>query len=404
MRLADAGYSPAIECCKHAGTFSMTNPTLRGYIPRMGRLVVISALLTTCALLTICAHIACDRAPVPVLDPTTPVKPILELTPIAQLKPATLTHLAVDTSDRIYFSQESPDGRDSVFLLDPGGVPKLTSLTTDSIQRLLGIDASARGNVQAIIGASDGAIYFFYAGGTRREAASAIGRYLISTDSMQIVADTARVSEVSQMGHAIALARGRFIAGNPIRLMLRHPDDATLVTIELPQSLSATRPSVNDQVGPIRLTSDSVDVTIAPGGALWVLDRAQGFLYFTDASGFAHPVMSLFGYPKLLSRPHVLPDGRVLIVFAAADPIRPPLGVIDPLQLESQAQNILFPAMMIRRDDQTTFIQRDDIRAPAGYPVYSLRIDELVPMNRRNHFVAFDHGSGQIVRLRLIEP
>ncbi len=368
----------------------------------MTRFVVI----LTVTLASICAHIACDRPAPRVVDATAPSKPIFELTPLAQLKPAPRTHLAVDTSDRIYFSQESVDGRDSVFLLDPGGVPKLTGLTSDAVQRTLGIGTDARGNIQTIVGGGDGAIYFYFSGGTRREAASAIGRYMIAADSVQIVADTARISEVSDMRAALALARGRFISGQPLRLVLRHPDDVTIISIEpdANTSLASTRPVINDQVGPIRLTNEAVDLSLGTAGMYWVLDRGEGFLYFTDATGFAHSAMALLGFPKLMSRPVVMPDSRLVMVFASSDPLRPPLGVVDPIPVESRADNLTFPAFMIRRDDQTIFIQRDDIRAPAGYPVYSLRIDELVPMNRRGHFIAFDHGSGQIVRLRLIEP
>jgi hypothetical protein len=200
---------------------------------------------------------SCDKPkpPAAVQDQTVPI-PQLQVDALAQLLPNRPTHLAVDTIGNLYWSQESDDGRDVMYVLGIGAdeVPRATVLSSEAILDAMppvklpekpaakspakpqanpatrkgppGSDAISRGgNIQSIASGIDGELYFYFAGGVGSVTRCCLGRFEPRKGQIRILCDAPKLASASGMGLSISLARGRvMVAGQRVRLLLRHSD------------------------------------------------------------------------------------------------------------------------------------------------------------------------------------
>src|SRR4051812_30806951 len=189
--------------------------------------------------------LSCDkRSALVVLEPKGANSEV-RMEPIAQLVANRTTHLAVDAVGNLYWTQESDDGQDLLFVTGPSGnLAQPTTLSSASILAALKpttpvpksapsksfpsrAPAKPGGNIQSLIAGPDGALYFYFNGGAGAAVgAQAIGRYEPRSGEIQIVADTQQLATISGMGRSLDLARGELLpCGAVVRLFLRHTDN-----------------------------------------------------------------------------------------------------------------------------------------------------------------------------------
>ncbi|MCA1684249.1 MAG: hypothetical protein LC708_03885, partial [Actinobacteria bacterium] len=280
--------------------------------------------------------LGCDRepaTPAPV-DPL-PVRPTLEIRPVAPLLPARRTHIAVDARGNVFWSQEAEGGDDDVvFSLGDDGVPRATPLTADAALAATNEAGGAEtsGNIQSLAFGPDGALYFYVTGGTDRRTIAAFGRFLPSTSVIQLLAPTKSLMTATGMGRALALARGTVVVSDErIVLWLRHTDTSSLIELDPRAATSATgaraelkqTPPVRTDAGPLRMTRENQFLAPGRDGSLLLLDHSAGALFTIDSAGNAVVLQELPGLPQALSLPAVDSRGRVLLLVGAGATIPP---------------------------------------------------------------------------------
>jgi hypothetical protein len=357
----------------------------------------------------------------------------VQLEPIAQLVANRTTHVAVDPLGNLYWSQESDDGQDLLFVTGRGGsLPEPAMLSSKHILAALrplrdeDIATSGKlkagGNIQSLVAGSDGAIYFYFNGGFGGpSSAQCLGRFDPRTREIQIVADTQQLANKSGMGRSLDLARGQLIVcGRIIRLFLRHTDDWAILEFEpnrLPTygqgQLSRTirRIRATDAREELDLTSPRIDLGPGPTTdaatsrtGLLVIDRAFGALYVADDVGNASLIGSLVGISEALSDPTIEPARKSpdaperIMIFAADGPkIDPSIALRPP-----PAANMLlqYPAVMTIDPSTGDFsaISKDEIHAPGAFAIYATKLQQLIPIGR-DTYAGYDASSGQLMRV-----
>jgi len=348
---------------------------------------------------------SCDKADLPVtggipFEP--PTRPSVEMRLVTQLQANRNTHFTVDQIGNIYWTQENEFGENVVLSIGESGVPRATRLSSGNILKEMGA-AGGDGIIQDIR-AAEGAIWFYFTGGKGRASRTCLGQYFPRTGTIRIVADTARLAEVSGMGTSLDLARASLVlAGDKLWIWLRHSDMSSFLALDPREArtageiVSIQRPfdHVTVDERQIVLTRDDIDIAAGQGGTLLLLDTKNALIWEVDGFGRGTLRIALTGLPKLMSAPVIVKDQ--LVMFAAdAEPMGDPLAILNVTHLPK----LQYPALLKIAGDNITGIPRDDLRAYSGFPVYAMRVQHLVREGPQR-VIAYDAASGALMRLTL---
>jgi hypothetical protein len=244
-----------------------------------------------------------------------------------------------------------------------------------------------------------------------------VGIYTPKSAQVRILADADALADATGMGRSLPLARGSIVADpRNVWIWLRHSDGWAMFRID-PRSVATSGPmrlpkafdavTLNGQ--PIALTREEYQMSPAPAGSLFLVDPLAGRLLKIAPSGQATVARSLVGLPVDLSTPAVDSAGRLLI-FAANDRlITRPAGVAAPTTDASQPEKFdaSFPALLIfdtpAGGNGVLHIGRDNMQAYPGFPVFGMRLRELVPQADAQGWVTYDAGSGELLRASVHE-
>src|SRR5205814_1009926 len=114
--------------------------------------------------------LGCDRepsAPAPAAKraPTLGVE-IQRVTPLPPDRP---THIAPNGKGQAFWVQEADGGgRETIFAITEGNLPIATKFTNATVLETLA-KPDGRGSIQSLAVASDGKLYFYFSGGTKRQ-------------------------------------------------------------------------------------------------------------------------------------------------------------------------------------------------------------------------------------------
>jgi hypothetical protein len=350
-----------------------------------------------------------------------------------------------------------------MFVAGEADLPRATPLSSASILEAMGVRgaagaagttraAVATGNIRSIAAAADGRIYFYFAGGRRKESLLCLGQFNPRTGDIRVLADTQQLARDSGMGGSLALARPTVVAdGRFVWLWLRHTDASAVFRIDttaLPSAGPATLTKPFPRLtaarktdgAPIELTREE-DYEVSPGArpdTLLLTDLYAGALWEMTEHGEVRVLHSLVGLPRALSILGVLREqssapvdptrsgvtpGSVVSFAADSDPIPPRVAErVDPVELQ-----IVYPALLILRPDQpgatpaqpppsssddgalrqslTTrliAIGRDQLHAQRGLAVHTMQVQQLVYEPTRDTWLGYDSPSGQLVRITII--
>jgi hypothetical protein len=381
------------------------------------------------------ALVSCDQHKALVVLQSKGSGPQVQLEPLAQLVANRTTHLAVDALGNLYWSQETEDGQDLVFVTGMAAVgganlplpSALSSVNILAAMRPLTGETSLRsstsskraptkpgGNIQSLVTGSDGAVYFYFNGGFGPNGAQAIGRFDPRNNEIQIVADTQQLATISGMGRSLDLARGRLlVCGQVIRLFLRHSDAWAILDFEpnrLPtigqgklertikrirvSSTSASTKADDPQDESSRksdlveLTSPEVDLGVGPTisgsglsahNGLLLIDRNYGAIFLVDDAGNAKLLASLVSLSQALSRPTV--ERMVL------------QSTVKPTDEQMVERILLFAADGPRIDPSVTLRPEPPVNLQVQYPALVM----LDPTTGQYTAINRDdiHGPGQ---------
>jgi hypothetical protein len=231
--------------------------------------------------------------------------------------------------------------------------------------------------------------------------------------TIQLLADTNAIASATDMGRSLPLARGSVLADRHILwLWLRHSDAWSLFRIDTrklpssgPSPLTRAFSAVRIDERPIDLTRDEYDLAPAGDENLFLLDPLEGRVLKITPEGVATVVRSLVGLPSSLSTPTVDREGKLLLFAATPGPNAP---IIQPAKIEdtnaARPPDVTYPAMLIfGAGDHITAIGRDDIVAYPGFPVFGMRLKQLIPHPGEEGWVSYDPGSGELLRLKIKE-
>jgi hypothetical protein len=384
-------------------------------MPSRAVAIALTPLLTPLLLLFPLAAIgtSCERERPRALPASAPAQPVtdLELKPVTPLIPGRVTHLAVDGSGNIYWSQEGDRRDDTMFVIGEGDIPRATQLSAGNIAAQLLNEHSGRGNIQGIATGPAGEVYFYFAGSAGRKALAAFGVYNPKTAKARLLAGTEPLSAATGMGRSIVLARGTVISdGRSVWLWVRHTDAWMIFKIDpakIPPEGSVSLAPAFDKVllegQPLQLTRDEFELAPGPDQNLFLLDPPGGRLLKIDPNGRATLVRTLAGLPNQLSAPAVDRRGQILL-FAGKE--KNPDDFIRPATERDAAApkplDVTYPAMLFF--DGENFVaaaESNRIRAYPGFPVYSMRLTQLVPNPAAEEWISYDNGSGELLRLKL---
>jgi hypothetical protein len=335
----------------------------------------------------------------------------LEMKPLTPLLPNRPTHTTVDQLGNVYWVQETDRKDDTMFVIGEGGIPRATQLAAPNIGALLGVSEGARGNIQGIAAAADagGQIYFYFRGVANSRAIACVGTFTPKTEQVRILADTDALAAATGMGRSLPLADGSVVSdGRIVWIRLWHIDnwavfriDASRIPTSGPAQLPRAFEAVTLEGNPVDMTREETDIAPAPGGALFVLDVPGARLLKVAPGGQATLVRSLVGLPKVLSTPSVDANQNLVLFAANAEPIG-----AKPNDIEAAAAASIdstYPAMLVFKPDHVVSIGRDHMHAYPGFPVFGTRLRQLVPHPRAGGWVSYDAGSGELLRVEIVE-
>jgi hypothetical protein len=328
-----------------------------------------------------------------------------EITSIAPLSPNRTTHLAADRVGNVFFVQESSGGQDVLFVCGRSGVPRATLLTSSSILDAMGLPRSGRGTIQSIACDRDGSVLFYFRGGHARKSAVCLGRFFPQDEKIQILCETKPLSDATGMGGSIEVATGTVLCWESVTwLWVRHSDAFALfqfTTADVPNSGQMKLPPPSTAVlirgGTLPLTRDDYDLAAAADKSLVLLDRYLGLLWKIDPSGSATPMQTLLDLPSMVTNPAIHPDGTIALAFSPSEPLEPHGDVnMTPVKLRTS-----YPALVTVHDGAIRAIGRQDLSAAGSFPIHSMQLSRLCYDMGNDCWVAYDQGSGELLRLRL---
>jgi hypothetical protein len=354
--------------------------------------------------LLLLALIGCDR-PRPLSAVAAPPRRVADFRPIVQLLPNRSVHAAVDSIGNIFYTVETEDGQDAVFVVAENGLPRATRLSSASILSTLG-ETGGNGAIQDLAAGAGGTIWFYFSGSRGRSVIVCLGQFSLRDGLIRIVYDANQLKRDSGMNDSIALARGTLIAGDPsMHLLLRHTD--AYAVFRFPAERAAP-PATNELVRVLsRITHEDRTINLidpqlrlAPGSgdSLLLLDRTTGELFDVDPEGHATLRILLAQLPKEISPPLPLKDQRLILFAGDSELIESELA--NPMAVSRQ--RVTWPAVVLIDGKALTMIDRDDLRVPAGFPAYAMRINQIVPAPGGT-WIVYDRSSGQLMRMRLMD-
>ena len=223
---------------------------------------------------------------------------------------------------------------------------------------------------------------------------------------MRILADTAALEKASGMGRSMDLAESSLVtSGQTLYLWLRHSDASVFFAFD-PRSLPSAGQlelrvpftQVITEGRPLPLPRLDCTMSPAPGGGLFLFDRTSALLWHVDRIGEATARLSLTGLPKETSPPTATADQRLLMFAPDTEKIGTELEILSRQDLP----RIVYPALLEVTNGTLGFIPRDDFRARAGFPVYTLHLGRLIPEGPGT-YVSYDWTSGALMRVRVDE-
>ncbi len=268
--------------------------------------------------------------------------------------------------------------------------------------------SGGRGHILDVAAGSDGEIYFYFYGQLARQSLAAFGRYVPATNKIQILADTSVLEDASGMGLSLPLARATVVTdGRFVWLWLRHTDiwavlrfdPSKLPTLGMVTPVKAFKKVTLDG-RPIDLKHDEYSLSAGPDQNLFLVDPVEGRLLKISPDGIATVAQSLVGLPGLLSTPAVDAKGQILLFAANVDPIKP--AKLEDIN-RTPPPPVAYPAMLVFGDKGLIDIARDDIIAYPGFPVFGMRLSELIPDPTSGGWVSYDAGSGEVLLLKIKE-
>jgi hypothetical protein len=355
--------------------------------------------------------IGCRRSSTSVLPsataPTATVEPQLDLKPLTPLLSNRPTHLSMDPQGNLYWVQETEAGADTMFVMGSSGIPAATSLSSASIAQSLDAATDAHGNILSICAGPAGEIYFYFRGASRGQLIAALGAFSPGPSPIRILADTSTLETATEMGRSLALAGGTLINdGQNIWFWVHHTDSSRIFRFN-PRGLSPGVPLIltpafthvmlDDTAVPL---TDDTDRLVSSGRSeLMVLDPDHARLLRIDSNGHVMQALSLLGLPGALSPPVIGKRGQI-ILFAASSP---PLGSSRPDDRRKVWQINATPPALLMFDNtgNVSAIGRDHINAYPGFPVFGLRLTDLIsdPTSDQDRWIGYDANSGQVLRL-----
>jgi hypothetical protein len=346
---------------------------------------------------------SCKRAPAPPTNVALPTKTVVEMQSITQLPPNRIVHVTVDTLGNVLYTYETDDAHDGVIIVGEAGIPRATQLTSDNILAAMGETVGGSGTIQDLAPGPSGTIFFYFIGGKGKNLRACVGQYHTRHEHIQILFDAQKLMDESQMGDSIVLSRGRFLsAGRQLDLLLRHTDAAAILSFDSRGAaapslvLSRVLGSISAEDQHFDLTQDQYSVFGSASGNLLMLDKSSGQLWTIDSlSGMAKPLVSLAGVPRDLSEPVAAKD-QITFFAADSEPIETDMSDLQARTLPKA----VYPAILRISGNQISVIGRDDLHAWGGFPIYAMRVHELVPA-MDGSLIAYDLSSGLLMRLRI---
>lgn len=351
----------------------------------------------------------CDRAPSSTAVPTSqaasraPLPPMqCDLSIVSPLLPRRATHVAVDPASNVYFVQETDDGGDGMFVIGMSDISKATVLS--SVNVLAQMNAKGSGNIQSIAAGADGNVYFYFAGGSKRQTLACLGRFEPRSGQIRILAREPEIASTSGMGLSLTLARGTLVAaGNAVWFWLRHTDSSLLLNLrvrDLPAEgeIKLPRPTpIRSADGTLNLTRDGLRLSSGQGDDMLLIDTWSGALWKIDLTGAADVMQTLVGLPKQLSAAGAHRAGDVMFFAAPSDSIQPRVEArVIPVDLVTR-----YPALLILHNGALSAIPQDDIHADATFPLFAMQLEQTVYEPGRDTWIGYDSASGNVVRMKL---
>ena len=356
-----------------------------------------------------CNRAATPPATAPSTQTATKLPPLgalqCKLAVLAPLVPKRITHLTVDPSSNVYFVQESDDGSDTMFIIGSEDVSIATPLSARGL--LAAMDEKGSGNIQSIAAGSDGNIYFYFTGGTKKKTIACLGRFETRTGLIRILAREQALASGSDFGASLALARGTVVpAGKTLWFWLHHSDGSAMFQLkpgEFPRDgeIHLPKPTVlRSEDGTLTMSrADFMKLSPGAGDSMLLLDEWTAALWKIDVTGSADVVQALVGLPKLLSAPGANRVGDIMLFAAASELIEPRVDQrVAPVDIDTH-----YPSLLVLRNGVFAPIARDDILADPSFPLYSMQLEQTLYEPGRDTWIGYDSSSGQIVRMRL-EP
>jgi len=357
-----------------------------------------------------------DGRPLPAAATSRPSGAALDLAlkPLTPLLPNRPTHATVDRLGNVYWVQETDRGDDTMFVIGEGGIPRATQLTVPNVAALLGAGSGARGNIHGIAAASEagGDVYFYFQGTEGRRTLACIGAFTPKTERVRVLADSDGVAAATGMGRSLPLARASVCSdGRVAWVWLRHTDNWAVFRLDpvrLPTSgpaqLQRAFESVRLNGQAVEMTRDGMEIAPAPGGALFLLDIPGARLLQIAPDGTATLVRPLAGLPAPLSAPAVDREQN-LVLFAGNGNLIGVKGQDTSVAAAVAAAKVdsTYPAMLIFKPDKVVSIGRDEMQAYPGFPVFSMRLRQLIPHARDGGWVSYDAGSGELLHVKIVE-
>ncbi|MGA3067305.1 MAG: hypothetical protein ABSF29_10705 [Tepidisphaeraceae bacterium] len=342
----------------------------------------------------------CSRPAPPPIAPAQDTTPnCVQITPVVAAMPNIPTHLAIAATST-YFVQETDNGLDTVYRIDPLDQSHTTALTSAAVAAAMG-KPTGTGNFQDLAAEGD-TLYFYFAGQQGHEFFSCVGRF-DPAGKIQILADYQFLSTLCAVGDSISIYRAEMAAsGDIIWLWLHSVDGSFFLQID-PSNPDATaivsRPFIQPQADltTLQFTNDNYAVGAGPDGDLLVLDYFVGDLWQISPQGLAKPLHSLTGLPSSASAPALDPSERIAIFFSGTDLFVPRS---DAQQME-QTPYTEFPALMLFSDQDTQSFSVTALRTPAEFPAAKLQFACMRPTSDGSGWIAYNPSDGEFFRLKL---
>ncbi len=362
-----------------------------------------------CVLALVTVVAGCDRqssSSVPTVS--LPGKTVVDLRPITQLDPNRPVHVAVDSLGNIFYSVETENGADGAVIDDDNGIPRATQLTSANILAAMGESYGGNGTIGDITAGPEGTLWFYFCGGKGRAVRACVGEFHVRDESIHILFDTNRLADMTGMGSSIDLARATLVrGGSKAYLLLRHTDAWTVLSFDAKRFAPGVNfhfgrafekvIAVGDEQQELDLRSERYQLAGGEGENLLLVDLKSGVMWQVDPAGHATLRLMLTGLPRDLSRPLVTRPDQILIFAADSEPIE--ADVSDAL-IARNLPRTTYPALLQIDGKKITSIGRDDLHAYGGFPVYTMRVHDLVPTTDGS-YVAYDLASGQLMRMKL---